>query len=160
MASQPLRGRKVAILLAPAGSEQVEFTEPKKAVRDAGADVVGAGAVGDVGAALAAGDELGYPAVLKPTLGASSNFVFRVDSPADMRTRFAQATAGMHGISWQRMEAAGVDLGPVQARLLLALLLPLLDPLLERDATPRRRHLARELHAGSEFQAPEGTIAW
>jgi protease I len=37
--SQPLRGRKVAILLAPAGSEQVEFTEPKKAVKDAGADV-------------------------------------------------------------------------------------------------------------------------
>jgi protease I len=39
MASQPLHGRKVAILLAPAGSEQVEFTEPKKAVQDAGADV-------------------------------------------------------------------------------------------------------------------------
>ena len=39
MASQPLRGRKVAILLAPAGSEQVEFTDPKKAVQDAGADV-------------------------------------------------------------------------------------------------------------------------
>jgi protease I len=39
MASQPLQGRKVAILLAPEGSEQVEFTEPKKAVQDAGADV-------------------------------------------------------------------------------------------------------------------------
>jgi protease I len=39
MASQPLHGRKVAILLAPAGSEQVEFTQPKKAVQDAGADV-------------------------------------------------------------------------------------------------------------------------
>ena len=38
-----LQGRKVAILLAPAGSEQVEFTEPKKAIEDAGAsvDVVG-----------------------------------------------------------------------------------------------------------------------
>ena len=38
-----LQGRKVAILLAPAGTEQVEFTEPKKAVEDAGAsvDVVG-----------------------------------------------------------------------------------------------------------------------
>ena len=44
MISQPLRGRKVAILLAPAGSEQVEFTEPKQAVKDAGAyvDVIGA----------------------------------------------------------------------------------------------------------------------
>ena len=29
-----LQGRKVAILLAPAGTEQVEFTEPKKAVED------------------------------------------------------------------------------------------------------------------------------
>jgi protease I len=34
-----LQGRKVAILLAPVGSEQVEFTEPKKAVEDAGAKV-------------------------------------------------------------------------------------------------------------------------
>ena len=44
MARQPLSGRKVAILLAPEGSEQVEFTEPKKAVQDAGAnvDVIGA----------------------------------------------------------------------------------------------------------------------
>src|SRR3712207_9044712 len=38
-----LQGRKVAILLAPVGTEQAEFTEPKKAVEDAGAqvDVVG-----------------------------------------------------------------------------------------------------------------------
>ena len=38
-----LQGKKVAILLAPVGSEQVEFTEPKKAVEAAGAtvDVVG-----------------------------------------------------------------------------------------------------------------------
>jgi protease I len=38
-----LQGKKIAILLAPVGSEQVEFTEPKKAVEDTGAtvDVVG-----------------------------------------------------------------------------------------------------------------------
>ena len=38
-----LQGRKVAILIAPVGTEQVEFTEPKKAVEDAGGqvDVVG-----------------------------------------------------------------------------------------------------------------------
>ena len=38
-----LQGRKVAILLAPVGTEQAEFTEPKKAVENAGAsvDVVG-----------------------------------------------------------------------------------------------------------------------
>lgn len=39
MADQPLRGRKVAILLAPAGTEQAEFTEARKAVTEAGADV-------------------------------------------------------------------------------------------------------------------------
>jgi protease I len=38
-----LQGKKIAILLAPVGSEEVEFTEPKKAVEDEGAsvDVVG-----------------------------------------------------------------------------------------------------------------------
>jgi protease I len=38
-----LQGRKVAILIAPVGTEQVEFIEPKKAVEEAGAtvDVVG-----------------------------------------------------------------------------------------------------------------------
>lgn len=38
-----LQGRRVALLLAPAGTEQVEFTEPRKAVEEAGAsvDVVG-----------------------------------------------------------------------------------------------------------------------
>jgi protease I len=34
-----LQGKKIAILLAPVGSEQVEFTEPKKAVEDEGATV-------------------------------------------------------------------------------------------------------------------------
>ena len=43
MTDQTLRGRKVAILLAPAGTEQAEFTEPRKAVTEAGAvvDVIG-----------------------------------------------------------------------------------------------------------------------
>jgi protease I len=39
MADQPLRARKVAILLATVGTEQVELTEPKKAVEGAGAEV-------------------------------------------------------------------------------------------------------------------------
>ena len=34
-----LQGRKVAILLAPVGTEQAEFTEPKNAVEEAGAEV-------------------------------------------------------------------------------------------------------------------------
>ena len=38
-----LQGKKIAILLAPVGSEQAEFVQPKKAVEDAGGtvDVVG-----------------------------------------------------------------------------------------------------------------------
>jgi protease I len=38
-----LQGTKIAILLAPVGSEEAEFTEPKKAVEEAGAsvDVIG-----------------------------------------------------------------------------------------------------------------------
>jgi protease I len=38
-----LQGCTVAILIAPVGTEQVEFTEPKKAVEEAGAtvDVIG-----------------------------------------------------------------------------------------------------------------------
>ena len=38
-----LQGKRVALLIAPVGTEQAEFTEPKKAVEDAGAsvDVVG-----------------------------------------------------------------------------------------------------------------------
>ena len=34
-----LQGKKVAILLAPVGTEQAEFTEPKNAVEEAGAEV-------------------------------------------------------------------------------------------------------------------------
>ena len=34
-----LQGKKVAILLAPVGTEQAEFTEPKKAVEEAGGTV-------------------------------------------------------------------------------------------------------------------------
>ncbi len=34
-----LQGRKVALLLAPEGTEQVEFVQPRKAVEDAGATV-------------------------------------------------------------------------------------------------------------------------
>ena len=38
-----LQGKKIAILIAPVGSEQVEFVQPKQAVEDAGAsvDVIG-----------------------------------------------------------------------------------------------------------------------
>ena len=44
--------------------------------------------VSDVDAALEAGAEFGYPVILKPTLGAASNYVFRVDGPEQMRERY------------------------------------------------------------------------
>lgn len=62
--------------------------------------------------ALAAAARFGYPVVVKPTLGAASNFVFRVDDEAQLRERVEQARAGIDGMSWFTMEADGVDLGP------------------------------------------------
>lgn len=68
--------------------------------------------VASVGAALAAAAEFGYPAILKPTLGAASNFVFRVNDPGQLRERYAQARAGLSRMAWYTMEADGLDLGP------------------------------------------------
>ncbi len=56
--------------------------------------------------------EFGYPVVLKPTLGAASNFVFRIDDPAEMELRYRDAIDGMQRMSWYLMEAEGMDLGP------------------------------------------------
>src|SRR5205814_860498 len=53
-----------------------------------------------------------YPVILKPTLGAASNFVFRVDSADQLRERYGQALSGMDRMIWYRMEADGIDLGP------------------------------------------------
>jgi biotin carboxylase len=68
--------------------------------------------VPDVVAALAAAEDFGYPVILKPTLGAASNFVFRINGPDEMRSRFPQARDGMARMSWLQMEADGIDLGP------------------------------------------------
>ncbi|HEX8304780.1 MAG TPA: ATP-grasp domain-containing protein [Jatrophihabitans sp.] len=66
----------------------------------------------DVTVALEAAEEFGYPVILKPTLGAASNFVFRVDGPEALAERFAQATEGIARMPWYRMEPEGLDLGP------------------------------------------------
>lgn len=66
----------------------------------------------DVDVALDAAREFGYPVVLKPTLGAASHFVFRVDSDEQMRERFADATDGLQRMIWMRTEATGQDIGP------------------------------------------------
>ncbi|HEY3734328.1 MAG TPA: ATP-grasp domain-containing protein [Streptosporangiaceae bacterium] len=68
--------------------------------------------VPDLDSALEAAAEFGYPVILKPTLGAASHFVFRIDSPDELRLRFGQAQAGIQGMGWFTMEAEGVDIGP------------------------------------------------
>jgi hypothetical protein len=68
--------------------------------------------VADLDEALATAEEFGYPAILKPTLGAASNYVFRVDDPDELRQHYAAAIEGMRRMSWYRMEAEGLDLGP------------------------------------------------
>jgi biotin carboxylase len=61
---------------------------------------------------LAAAGDFGYPVVVKPALGASSNFVFRADTPAEFRQHYAAAASGAPTMKWTLMEADGVDLGP------------------------------------------------
>lgn len=68
--------------------------------------------VPDVEAALDAASRFRYPVILKPTLGAASNFVFRIDGPQELRRRFPQASEGISGMSWFAMEAEGLDCGP------------------------------------------------
>lgn len=62
--------------------------------------------------ALTAAEDFGYPVILKPTLGAASNFVFRIDTPQEMEQRYAQAIVGIEQMAWSANEAAGIDLGP------------------------------------------------
>ena len=68
--------------------------------------------VTDLDAALSAAQEFGYPVIIKPTLGAASNFVFRADSADQLRVRYQQARSGIDRMIWYNMEAEGVDLGP------------------------------------------------
>jgi biotin carboxylase len=68
--------------------------------------------VTDLEAALGTAREFGYPVIIKPTLGAASNFVFRVDSPRQLRERYGQARAGIDRMIWYNMEADGIGLGP------------------------------------------------
>ena len=69
--------------------------------------------VTDKAAARPAAAEFGYPVVIKPTLGAASNFVFRVDDASELDERFDQAMAGSADMVWAVSEAEGIDAGPV-----------------------------------------------
>lgn len=68
--------------------------------------------VPDLPSALDAAAEFGYPVILKPTLGASSSFVFRVENPAQLERRFADASEGIERMVPFQLEALGVDIGP------------------------------------------------
>jgi biotin carboxylase len=68
--------------------------------------------VADLEEALGAAVDFGYPVILKPTLGAASNFVFKIDDREEMEELFPQALSGIEEMSWFAMEAHGLDLGP------------------------------------------------
>jgi biotin carboxylase len=68
--------------------------------------------VTELDAALAAAEEFGYPVILKPTLGAGSHFVSRVDNPTELAVQFEKAIVGIQHMFWVTAEAEGVDLGP------------------------------------------------
>jgi biotin carboxylase len=63
-------------------------------------------------AAREAAAEFGYPVILKPTMGAGSNFVFRIDDDVELELRYAQAAEGIREMFWAVSEADGLDLGP------------------------------------------------
>lgn len=68
--------------------------------------------VADLQEALESATEFGYPVVLKPTLGAASFFVFRVDDPQELAQRYQDAIEGIDGIQTYQLEPEGVDCGP------------------------------------------------
>jgi hypothetical protein len=62
--------------------------------------------------ALSAGDDFGYPVILKPTLGCSSTLVFRCDDGDELAQRFDQASARVDSTLQMELEADELDLGP------------------------------------------------
>ncbi|MES2743608.1 MAG: ATP-grasp domain-containing protein [Pseudomonadota bacterium] len=62
--------------------------------------------------ALAFAQEIGYPVVIKPTLGGDSEHVYRVADAEQMRLRFGLAKAGNDKHSHRYFEAEGTDMGP------------------------------------------------
>jgi biotin carboxylase len=84
----------------------------RQAYEKAGVPIPAYRLVPELSDALQAAEDFGYPVILKPTLGAGSHFVFRVDTPEEMAERFAQAAGGIQQMFWVNSEADGVDLGP------------------------------------------------
>ena len=62
--------------------------------------------------ALDAAAELGYPVILKPTLGSASQFVYRVNNSLEMKEFFPKALAGISEMSQFKNEGITDVLGP------------------------------------------------
>ncbi|MBU9809434.1 ATP-grasp domain-containing protein [Rahnella sp. SL6] len=62
--------------------------------------------------ALQASFELGYPVILKPTLGSASQFVYKINSPAELEEIFPKALAGINEMSQFKNEGITEFLGP------------------------------------------------
>ncbi|GAT70700.1 ATP-dependent carboxylate-amine ligase ATP-grasp [Planomonospora sphaerica] len=105
-----------ALGLPGVGTEAARTSRNKLLMREAhrrhGAPHPGFRLVADVEEARRAAEDFGYPVILKPTLGAASNFVFRIDDEEELRETFPRAVEGIAGMSWYEMEAEGLDLGP------------------------------------------------
>ena len=126
--AEPLDDTTVAIFIAPEGTEQVEFTEPKGAVEDAGAsvDVVGA----ETGEARAVNDDLDpgdafeverafsevsaddYDALIVPGGCVGADRLRADDDAVDLVSDFSEAGKPMavicHG-PWTLVEADAVE---------------------------------------------------
>lgn len=81
--------------------------------RAAGAPIPSFALVESADDCVAKADEWGYPIIIKPTLGAGSHLVFRVDDEEHLRERFDQVQRGMENLFWVNSEPEGIDLGPV-----------------------------------------------
>lgn len=55
---------------------------------------------------------IGYPVILKPTLGAGSSFVFRVNTPEELTLAYEEAERGIEHLNFYLNEGRGIDLGP------------------------------------------------
>ncbi|WP_254546045.1 type 1 glutamine amidotransferase domain-containing protein [Halomarina pelagica] len=128
MTDRPLSEAKVAVFLAPRGTEEVEFTEPRQVVEDAGAtvDVVGAetgevqtvnddlepGGTYEVESTFSAVSPEDYDGLIVPGGAVGADQLRANDDAVDLVRGFADAGTPMgvicHG-PWTLVEAGVVD---------------------------------------------------
>lgn len=63
--------------------------------------------------ALDAAKKIGYPIIIKPTLGAGSEHIYRVNNDEEMQKRFPEALNGLKVHTFSNNEPAQFDRGPV-----------------------------------------------